>query len=257
MAALALPILALKWGLAACFVALGLACLAAAIACGFALRRGPADASSPAQGASRSPVHDRRIWRLALGGALVVAGQLSLVAYVVLYLNQARGLPLQSAAAVLTVCQLGGAAARVAAGRWSDQLGERIPPMRHLALAGAVLLTLTATLLDFPLVVVVPLLTVTTVIMMSTNGLAFTAIGEIAGKHRAGTAMGLQNTALFASGAIAPTLFGAFVDLAGWRWGFAGLALLALAGWLLLRPLIAQERQGWARAGSELSPTPL
>jgi sugar phosphate permease len=254
LAAAALPFLALRWGLPACFVALGVACLAAAFACGLALRRRAADALPRAAGSSPSPVRDPRIWRLALGGALVVAGQLSLVAYVVLYLNQARGLPLQSAAAVLTVCQLSGAAARVAAGRWSDRLGERILPMRHLALAGCVLLALTATLLDLPLAVVLPLLALTTVIMMSTNGLAFTATGEIAGKNQAGTAMGLQNTALFASGAIAPTAFGAFVDLAGWRWGFAGLALLALAGWLLLRPLVAQERRGWERDRAELSP---
>jgi hypothetical protein len=41
------------------------------------------------------------------------------------------------------------------------------------------------------------------VVSMSSNGLAFTATGEIAGQARAGSAMGLQNTALFTSGKVA------------------------------------------------------
>jgi MFS family permease len=148
---------------------------------------------------------------------------------------------------VLAVVQLGGAAMRVAAGRWSDRRGVRIAPMRDLALLGACLLAATAALTGTPGAVLLPVLTLTGIVSMSSNGLAFTATGEIAGQARAGSAMGLQNTALFASGAMAPVLFGAVAEHVGWTAGFALLALLAAASWWLLAPLQALERGGWRR----------
>jgi sugar phosphate permease len=193
----------------------------------------------------RTPLRDRRLWRLALGGSLIVAGQLSLITYLVLFLNQHRGVTLAVAALVLTVCQLAGAAARVLAGAWSDRLGERIRPMRWLAVSGGALLALTALLVEAPLPLLVPLLVITTVVCMSTNGLAFTATGELAGADRAGVAMGFQNTWLFISGALAPIAFGAVVSALTWGAGFALVCVLAFGGWLLLSPLTRQEQTGW------------
>jgi MFS family permease len=88
-------------------------------------------------------------------------------------------------------------------------------------------------------------LIVTGVVSMSSNGLAFTATGEIAGQARAGSAMGLQNTALFASGAVSPIVFGAIAEHVAWPAAYALLALLALAGWRILAPLAPAERAGW------------
>jgi sugar phosphate permease len=240
-AAASLPLLALRFGIGGALWGLAAACLVAAVACGAALRRrGPAR-----RGDAPTPLRDRRLWRLALGGSLIVAGQLSLITYLVLFLNQHRGLALAAAALLLTVCQLAGAGARVLAGAWSDRLGERIRPMRWLAATGSVLLALTAVLVEAPLAVLVPLLLITTVVCMSTNGLAFTATGELAGADRAGVAMGFQNTWLFISGALAPIAFGAVVSALNWSAGFALVCVLALAGWLLLSPLTQQERTGW------------
>jgi sugar phosphate permease len=247
-AAATLPLLALRFGLPGAFWGLALACLAAAVACGLALRRRGAVRRG---GGARSPLRDRRIWRLATSGALIVAGQLSLVTYLVLFLNQHRGLGLAAAALVLTLCQLAGAGARVLAGAWSDRLGERIRPMRWLAVLGSGLLAATAVLVEGPLWVLVPLLVVTTVVCMSTNGLAFTATGELAGAERAGVAMGFQNTWLFISGALGPILFGAVVTALSWSAGFVLVALLAFGGWALLAPLARQERAGWVPAASQ------
>jgi MFS family permease len=57
--------------------------------------------------------------------------------------------------------------------------------------------------------------------------------------------MGMQNTALFGAGAIAPVCFGAIAEHVGWPAGFAVLALLAALGWRLLAPLAPAERHGW------------
>ena len=239
--AAALPFLALRFGVSAALWALAAACLVAALACASALRR----RTPPRAAGGATPLRDLRLWRLALGGSLIVAGQLSLITYLVLFLNQHRGVALAAAALVLTVCQLGGAAARVLAGAWSDRVGERIGPMRLLAAAGGVLLAVTALLVEAPLALLVPVLLLTTVTCMSTNGLAFTATGELAGAERAGVAMGFQNTWLFISGALAPIAFGALVSALGWSAGFGLMCVLAFGGWLLLEPLRDQERTGW------------
>lgn len=246
LAAIALPLISIRYGVTGAFWALAAFCLLAAVACGVALRGGDTHASVAPAGPS--PIRDRRLWRLALSGSLIVAGQLSLVSFLVLFLNEDRHLGLAAAALVLTLCQLGGAAARVAVGAWSDRLRARIRPMRWLALTGAGLLALLALLAQAPLLLVVPLAVVCTVVNMSTNGLAFTATGELAGQRRAGTAMGFQNTLLFVSGATAPIAFGGVVSGFGWRAGFTFLVVTALAGWALLAPLVGEEARAWGRA---------
>jgi MFS family permease len=268
LAALALPALAARGGLRLALLALAGVLLAAALASARWIRSpsspseaAPEPAPEPAPGVPGlpgvpavrrpGPVRDRRIWRLAVGGALLVVGQISLVTYLTLFLHGERGWPAGRAAVVLAVVQLSGAGVRVAAGRWSDGRGVRIAPMRQLALLGTCLLAATALLTHAPGVLLLPVLTLTGIVSMSSNGLAFTATGEIAGQARAGSAMGLQNTALYAAGAVAPVLFGAVAEHLGWPAGFAMLALLAAAGWWLLTPLQAQERAGWERAPAQ------
>lgn len=248
LAALALPLVVVRLGVPAAFWMLAGFCMLAAAACGLLLKR--AEPPDRPAAAGPSPMRDRRLWRLAAGGALIVAAQLSMISYLVLFLNEHRGLALSTAALVLVACQLLGAVSRVSAGAWSDRLRQRIRPMRWLALTGAVLLAALALAAAAPLPLVVPLAAVCTVVNMSTNGLAFTATGELAGARRAGTAMGFQNTLLFVAGAIAPVVFGATVTAWGWRAGFVLLTVCALAGWVLLAPLVNEERRAWARAAA-------
>jgi sugar phosphate permease len=244
LAALALPFAASRLGVPAAFWALSAFCGIAGLACGVGLRRSPVPAR-PASGGLKRLLRDARLWRLATSGGLIVSGQACLVSYLVLFLSGHRGLGLAAAAAVLIVCQLGGALVRVVAGVWSDRLGERIRPMRWLAFTGAAMLALMTLLVDAPFGLLVPVAFATTVATMSTNGLAFTATGEIASVERAGIAMGLQTTFLFISGAVGTVVFGAIAAGLGWRAGFSFLAIAAIAGFLLLSPLTRLERMGW------------
>jgi sugar phosphate permease len=270
LAALALPALAGQGGLRTALLALAGCALAAAVASAVWIRTPPPAAGGAAKGAEAppppaaggggpagsspraapAPVRDRRIWRLATGGALLAAGQLSLVSYLTLFLHHRRGWSAAGAAAILAVVQLGGAMVRVLAGRWSDRRGVRIAPMRELAAAGTVLFAVTAALAEGPTALLLPVVILCGVVSMSSNGLAFTATGEIAGQARAGSAMGLQNTALFTAGAGAPVVFGAIAEHVGWPAGFGLLAVLAAAGWRLLAPLAPAERSGWHRASA-------
>jgi MFS family permease len=223
------------FGIPWAFAALGVACLAAAVVGGLVLREAaPVDEQ---EHVGPPPLRDGRVWSLALGSALVVAPQMCVVGFAVLFLHDRRGLDAGTAAGVLAAIQLCGIGARIGAGRWSDVAGSRIAPLRSIALASAVLTFATALLVGAPLWLLVPSLVVTGVFAMSWNGLAFAAATEIAGRARSGAAIGLQQTVLNAVGAAYPPVFGVLVAGTSWRWGFASIAVLPLAGRHVLRAL--------------------
>jgi MFS family permease len=132
---------------------------------------------------------------------------------------------------------------RLPAGRRSDREGRRINPLRRHAVAMAALLFGTAALADAPLALLAPVLLAGGIMTMSWNGLSFTATAELAGRERAGTALGLQGTIMRAISAGAGVGFGALVAATSWAAAFALLGLLPLAGWVLLAPLVEEEEQ--------------
>jgi sugar phosphate permease len=223
-----------EWG----FLTMGLACVAGAIAGGLVLREGPVR-HEPAGGGGLNPFRDGRLWTLSIGSALVLAPQLCVGGFTVVYLHDRHGLSTGDAAAVLAVTQLLAVGGRIAAGRWSDAVASRIGPLRRIALAAAVLVAATAALTTAPLGVLVPVLIAAGVFSMSWNSLSFAAAVEIAGTSRSGLAIGMQQTFLNLPGAAYPALFGALVAATSWRDAFFACALFPLAGWQVLRPLSA------------------
>jgi sugar phosphate permease len=220
------------WG----FAALGFACLAGAAVGGIVLRDGPSRNDAPTV-AGPGPLRDRRIWTLSVGSSLILAPQLCVAGFAVLFLHEQRGLSEGAAAAVLALMQLLAVGGRIGAGHWSDVRASRIGPLRTIALAAAVLVGLTAALLAAPLAVLVPVLVAAGVVSMSWNSLSFAAAVELAGHDRSGSAIGLQQTVLNIPGAAYPALFGALVAATTWRIGYAVVAFFPLAGWRVLRAL--------------------
>jgi sugar phosphate permease len=244
---LTLPVAVALGGLDAALWVLAAGCALAAGAAAVWIREPPpAPAHRPVVDAP-PPLRDGRVWRLAAGSALIVCAQGGLLAFVVLFLHDERGVSPGAAAAVLAAIQVGGALARLAAGRVSDRLGRRIAPVRHLALATVACLLAVAGLADAPMWLLIPALFVAGVSSMSWNGLAFTATAELAGRAQAGTALGLQGTILRLPQAGVVVLFGVLVAASSWAVAFATLAALPLAGWLLLRPLEGEEEGRIAR----------
>ncbi|HEX2504190.1 MAG TPA: MFS transporter [Miltoncostaeaceae bacterium] len=166
---------------------------------------------------------------------------MSVLSFLALYLHEERGWSVTASALALAAVQLGGSAARVAAGAWSDRVGSRIRPLRAIALAGGIALAAATALLPARDALAVPLLTVAGVVVMAGNGVSFAAAAEMAGPARVGTALGMQNTILFGAVAAASPLFGAAVGLLSWPAAFAMASLCPLLGWLVLGPLQAAE----------------
>ena len=241
MAALSLPPIALAAGLFEALLALGGFSLLAAVVALVWMREPPPLPANRSVVQAPVPSRDPRIWRLGVGSGLFVIAQAVLIAFTVLFLEEDRGMSLGAAAAVLATLQLGAAVTRIAIGIRSDRVERRIVPMRHVGLAGAVLMGALAVAADAPLAVLLPLLVSAGVVTSSWNGLAFTAAAEMAGRARAGTAMGLQNTLVSVIGVGASPLFGVLVEATSWQAGFAVFALAPLAGWWVLRPLEGEE----------------
>ena len=239
-AALSLPAIAIAGELEAALLALaGFTVFAAAVAALF--MRDPPPSAPPPGFDARPPMRDARIWRLGIGSGLFVMAQVGVIAFVVLFLHDERGLSFTEAAYVLAAIQIASAVARIVIGISSDRTERRIVPLRHSGLAGAALVALAAALADAPLAILLPLLVLGGAAMSSWNGLAFTAAAEIAGRQRAGTAMSLQNTLVSVLGVAASPLFGAIVELSSYQVAYLAISVAPVIGWWVLRPLEDEE----------------
>jgi sugar phosphate permease len=253
-----LPTLAAAFSLDVALLALSGGLVLSSVIAAIWLRDPPArqSAAPPSPPAARDP----RIWRLGVASALLIVGQVGLTSLLVLYLYSERGWSATAAAVALGFVQLGGAVARVIAGRWSDLRDERIAPFRRLAGGAGVLLLAAAALASAPDAVLVPLLMGGGVLAMSWNGLSFTAAAEISGGAQAGRAMGMQNTLMRAAGAVVPVALGVLAAHGSWRAAFVVMGVAPLLGRALLAPLVADEddrrRAREARRSARSSPSP-
>jgi MFS family permease len=184
-------------------------------------------------------LRDHRLWLLCAGSSLYLVAQLAITGFLVLFFHDERGLSDGEAAGVLAGVQVVAVVLRIGGGRWSDRIGSRLRPLRLVGLASALTLVLATALLSAPLAVLIAGFVLAGGWSMAWNGLSFTAAAEIAGRSRSGAALGMQQSALAAAGAIVPPAFAAVVAASSWRVGFAVAALFPLAGVQLLRPLRA------------------
>lgn len=233
MGAVALPLLEHHVSLRAAFIALAAACVVGAVVAFVLIRVEPTDDHS----IFARPLRDRRLWLICIGSTFFVTTQLSLLGFFVLFLHDHRGVSTTIAATALAVTQVLGGISRIALGRVSDRMRQRIVPLRRVGLGIAISVAATTALLDASPWIVVPLLVVAATFGLSWNGLSFAATAEAAGRARSGAAIGLQQTFLAVGGLIAPITFAAVVHHASWRLAFGLAAISPLVGYALLSPL--------------------
>ncbi|MET0995718.1 MAG: MFS transporter [Mycobacterium sp.] len=231
LGALVIPRLAESHGVSVALLFPALVCAVSAVVCAVAVIDPPRPAR--AEAAEQELANPYRgsavLWRIHAVSVLLVVPQVMVWTFTLVWLMSDRGWSAASAGALVTVAQVLGAGGRIAAGRWSDMVGSRLRPIRSIALAAAAAMGLLALTgyLDSPISVVV--MVVASVITVSDNGLAFTAIAEIAGPFWSGRALGTQNTSQLLTAAIAPPLFGALIGVAGYAAAFAVCAVFPLA----------------------------
>ncbi len=182
--------------------------------------------------ALREVARDPRIIYVTLTCMVLIVAQSSMLTFLPLTLVADGKLSLAAASAALALAQVGAMAGRLAWGTLSDRLfgGDRIVPL--MIACGLATLSAAATA---ALPAGVPWLAFAVALVLGFaaagwNGLFSAAQVEIGGKDRAGSALGVGLTGLFATGIVAPPLFGAVADAHGYTTAWNALALFLLIG---------------------------
>ncbi|MEP6853143.1 MAG: MFS transporter [bacterium] len=248
VAALVLPSVGERAGFAAALaVPAALCAICAVLVWSFAADpQHEVDSQGAGAGRSRSPYRESVLWRIHLASAALVVPQFTVSAFTVAYLVAQRDWSPVAAGRAVFVMQVAGAAGRIGAGVWSDQVGSRLRPMRTLAVASALIMAAVAALdrLASPLVILA--LGLATVITVADNGLAFTAVAEVAGSRWAGRALGAQNTGQNLAAAATPAVLGAVLQAHGYVAGFAAAAVVPVVAIAVTPVRRAERRPGLA-----------
>lgn len=170
----------------------------------------------------------RALWRIHGASALLVVPQVTVGTFALVFLVDAHGWPPGVAGRALALGQVGGGVARLVAGWWSDRIGERLRPVRWIALGITAIVALLAAGAHPAALLAAAVLTV------SPNGLAYTAVAEHAGPARAGRALGIQNTAQNLAGMATAPLMAALIAATSYRTAFAAAAVFPLAAALVI-----------------------
>ncbi|MCP2280747.1 MFS transporter [Nocardia amikacinitolerans] len=173
---------------------------------------------------------DATLWRIHAVSVLLCVPQGVVWTFALLWLHRDIGWSLPAAGALVTVTQILGAFGRIGAGAWSDRVGSRLGPLRTVAVAAVLsMAALGLTAWTQWWWAAIPLLIVASVITVSDNGLAFTAVAEIAGPYWSGRGLGIQNTGQNLAIAAIPPVFGALITVGGFPAAYLAAAALATA----------------------------
>ncbi|MEU8268592.1 MFS transporter [Sphaerisporangium sp. NPDC049002] len=210
-------------------------CLVTAVAVASMVVDPPRGRARPGE-RTESPYRSPRLWRVHAASMLLVVPQFATATFALTYLVAERHWHPASAGQLVAVAQFAGAGGRLLCGRWSDWARSRVRPMRQLALVNASVMVLLALAVQAGSTAGTPLLIAALVISMSGNGLAFTAVSEMAGAAWAGRALGGQNTVQNVAAAATPAVLGVLITQTGFGAAFGLAGALALAAALATPP---------------------
>lgn len=239
LGALVMPQLAHNHGIGAALMFPAAVCALAAVVCAVAVIDPPRPprAEAPPEDLANPYRGSQLLWRIHAVSVLLVVPQALVWTFALVWLMSEHGWSPAAAGVLVTVSQLLGALGRIAAGRWSDKVGARLRPIRIIAAAAAVSMLLLALTDAVDAGWSVAVLIVASVVTVSDNGLAFTAIAEIAGPFWSGRALGAQNTSQLLMTGLTPPAFGALIGLAGYPLAFVVCALFPI----LAIPLVPDD----------------
>lgn len=237
--ALAIPAVAAAHGVSAAILVPAVMAGAAALGCLVGIVDPPrptgaaADRANPYRG-------DSTLWRIHAVSVLLCVPQGTVWTFALLWLHRDVGWSLPVAGALVTFTQILGALGRIGAGAWSDRVGSRLGPLRTVAIAAVIAMAaLALAAWTHAWWAAIPLLVAASVITVSDNGLAFTAVAEIAGPYWSGRGLGIQNTGQNLAIAAIPPAFGALITASG----FPTAYLLAAVSAMAAVPLVPADRR--------------
>jgi sugar phosphate permease len=252
IAAATLPWLGHRFGFAPAIALPAVLCLVAAVLVWLVVVDPPRPARTAAATASpyRSDAPPATILlRLHSASALLVAPQFVAATFAVTFLVSEHGWSPVEAGGLVAVVQVVGAAGRIAAGVWSDRVGNRMEPMRVVAVLA--MLTMVLWGVGGSSWLSVAALVAALVVTVTDNGLGFTATAELAGPFWAGRALGVQNTGQNIVAMATAPVFGGLITVLGYPAALLIAAVFPLCG-AVLTPVAGERRlsAAYPRGGS-------
>jgi sugar phosphate permease len=226
IAAVSIPVLASCSGIGAALLVPLVMTAVIAAACAVGIRNPPRPESAIEGAPALNPYRSSRfLWRLHGVSMLLVVPQFTLSTFGLVWLVSELGWSPLNAGLLVGLSQFVGAVGRILVGVLSDRVGSRVGPLRWVAvLAGLSLLVLAATdAAGWGAAAIVFVLATT--ITVADNGLAFTAVAEMAGPRWAGRALGMQNTGQFIAASAVGPLVGLLIGAVGYPLAFATVAI--------------------------------
>ena len=171
------------------------------------------------------------------GTAIFLVGQMSLITYLPLYLKDSMGFSAYWSSQALAITQAGAMFGRIGWGVASDRLfgGRRKIVLLTIGIMGSVLmLALSFMSQQSPLSLLLLVVFCSGLCLVGYQGVSYALIGELAGRARAGAALGLMVTINAAAATLGTPLFGFIVDSSesyavAWR-ALAGAVAIGSAG---------------------------
>ena len=238
VAAVTIPALVSSGGIAAAQMLSVVLCGMLGVVCLVLLRDPARLPRTTVDGVSESPyVSGGRLWRIHSVSMLLVIPQFTISTFGLVWLITEQSLTAAVAGIVVGISQFVGALGRIAVGVLSDRVGSRMRPLRWVAIAAVVVMVLLAASDQIGWPVAVAVLIVATTISVADNGLAFTAVAEIAGPRWSGRALGIQNTGQFVAASAVGPVAGLLIGVIGYPLTFVAAAACAL----LAVPLVPND----------------
>lgn len=239
-AALLVPVLASRHGIAIAMLSLAVLALAAGAGCTFGIADPPRPSRNLDLPLTNPYAGSRHLVRIHLASVLLVIPQFTVWTFMLVWLQVGRNWSPEAAGSLVAAAQLLGAGGRIGAGTLSDLVGSRTRPMAWVAaVAGAVMIAL-GVAIGQEWAIAVPLIMAASLVTVADNGLAFTEVAEFAGPWWGGRSLGIQNTGQYLTASAVPPTVGAAISHLGYgpAFGLTGLfPLLALV-------LIPRDRRG-------------
>jgi MFS family permease len=179
------------------------------------------------------------LWRIHLVSMLLVVPQFTISTFGLVWMVTQLDFSSLAAGVVIGVSQFAGALGRIGVGLLSDRVGSHLRPLRWVSLSAAGVMLLLAVASALGAGWAAAILIVAAVVTVADNGLAYTAVAEIAGPFWSGRALGTQNTGQFLAASVVGPAVGALIGLIGYPLAFAAVALCPA----IATPLVPRDRE--------------
>lgn len=229
--------LATSYGFGIVFGALAAMCALSGVFAWRWLHEPPRAGHRAVQHKDAAPPKNAQVWRVVLGIGVLCVPQFAVLSFASVFMHDAARFSVTAISATMGTLQLGAILMRIWSGRHTDRHGNRRAYMRVstiIACASFVALGLATVLgaVHLP-ILLAALLIFAGVCVSAWHGVAYTELATLAGASRAGTALGMANTAVFVGFFVTPLAIPHVLAIGSWPLVWLAAGVCASFAWPL------------------------